>query len=117
MSADTLRRFSLAGVSALMGPKDQAFVRDKAAFLRSLGVGYGVGAIALLEDPSLPANVIAWALIRDGEFIKDADGVVPVYTTRKIAQSSAGLSGGGSDGEEPVRVRVTFAPKKPEASR
>jgi hypothetical protein len=61
---------------------------------------------------SNPKSVIAWALVRDGEFIKDADGVIPVYTTRKIAASASGLAGGGSDGEEPVRVRLVAAPKK-----
>lgn len=59
-----------------------------------------------------PKPILAWSLVRAGEFIQDADGVIPTFVSRKVALDNAGIASGGSDGEEALRVRIVPAPKK-----
>lgn len=54
----------------------------------------------------------AWALTLNGEVIRDADGVIPVYTTEKVAKGAVGTGGLPGDGEEPLQVEIREVEKK-----
>lgn len=58
------------------------------------------------DDASIRRPLLAWALVRNGEWVVDADGVVPVYETRRRAQAEA------ASGETPVRVQIALPKKK-----
>ena len=59
-----------------------------------------------MAESKTPKPLVAWTLVRAGRIIVDADGVVPVFRSEKVARENAGAGAGGSDGETPVKVRI-----------